>query len=95
MLSLPPPGTVHAGGQVGFDLILDDIIALLCVGQFFLRNGQLALRHIDGIELLGDVFLRIEPLQGIADIGILVVIFDLLQFHLPFIIGKDRCESCR
>ena len=78
-----------AGSQVGFHLILDNLVALLCIGQFLPGNGQLALCHIDGIELLGNILFRTQPLQGVADVGILIIIFDLLQFHLTLVISKD------
>ena len=78
------------GCQVSLYLILDDIIALLGIYQLFAGNSQLALRHIHIIELIRDIFFRIQPLQGITDMGILIIVFYLLQFHLPLVISEDR-----
>lgn len=52
-------------------------------------NSQLALCHIDRIELLGNILFRTQPLQCVADISILIIVFDLLQFHLTLVISKD------
>ena len=71
------------------EFILDNIITLLGINQFFTTNFQITLCHIDRIELLGNILFRTQSLQCVADIGILIIVFDLLQFHLTLVISKD------